>query len=625
MKKSILHILLTGLAIVTTGTTVNAQTLTQDWKSTAGIPAIADARSGTGFGGKVYTNYKGSTPNIYAWENGTDTPTALGVGGGSGVGIAADSKGNLLIVNGWAGASSMKNLKLYNASTKELTDVAVTLPDGVTAGRMDLIGRAVGDVTSETGGAVFFCGANNTKVSKIYIANGAQVVDKTKAIDFGTSMDNLTIAQPLTDDPESDEIVVRIRGSKDFFYKTEAGTWKTYTNVGASTSSGGDVVTLNGTLYTIEPTGGTYYDGFQIVDRSKGEVVATHTAEGTNNNQSMGIAIAVEKIDEYTARIYQFHPGSFAAQYTFSIPNESAGDEYPAELYIIGANYSNWTPTAGEKLTNEGNGVYKTTITGPGNFSFVTVLSSNWDEVNANRYGFSSENDNKAITLNETTAIVKGTGAINLADKGTFNVTVNLKDMTILVEGEPVVVYPEQLYLIGTVGNQFWNPAENSYVATQTETGIYTIENAVIYAASGDYGYFAFTATPSEDWSVVNASRYGPTVGDTELVKDVEGKIAMNENAYKILTAVYDITVNLNEGTIVARYKTSGINDAAVQTVKAVGGKGEIRIIGEASSVSIYNTAGQAIAINSSNSEFAVAAGIYAVVIDGKVTKVLVK
>ena len=61
------------------------------------------------------------------------------------------------------------------------------------------------------------------------------------------------------------------------------------------------------------------------------------------------------------------------------------------------------------------------------------------------------------------------------------------------------------------------------------------------------------------------------------------------------------------------------------QTAKAVAGIGEIRIIGEANAVSIFNAAGQAVAVNSKDAQFFVASGIYVVVVDGKTTKVLVK
>lgn len=56
MRKSFKHILLAGLTIASTAMAMNAQTLTQDWKVTEGLPAATDARWGIGFDGKVFVN-----------------------------------------------------------------------------------------------------------------------------------------------------------------------------------------------------------------------------------------------------------------------------------------------------------------------------------------------------------------------------------------------------------------------------------------------------------------------------------------------------------------------------------------------------------------------------------------
>ncbi len=62
-----------------------------------------------------------------------------------------------------------------------------------------------------------------------------------------------------------------------------------------------------------------------------------------------------------------------------------------------------------------------------------------------------------------------------------------------------------------------------------------------------------------------------------------------------------------------------------VLELAVIAGVGNIRILGEAQSVSIYTVSGQAVAVNSSERTFSVAKGIYLVTVDGKTTKVLVK
>lgn len=50
--KKFKHILVCGLAVVASAVAVQAQTLTQDWKVTEGLPSADNARWGVGFGGK---------------------------------------------------------------------------------------------------------------------------------------------------------------------------------------------------------------------------------------------------------------------------------------------------------------------------------------------------------------------------------------------------------------------------------------------------------------------------------------------------------------------------------------------------------------------------------------------
>ena len=302
-----------------------APTLTQDWKNTSGLPMQSTASYGVGYNGTVYVNY--TTGELQAFSNGSSSTVTTGLGGGKG--ITRDSKGNLLILDQSIGsASSMNSVKLYNATTKKLSSINITLPEGITSSRMDITGRAVGDFFSETGAAVFFCGTGQTSVSKIFIANGAQVVDKSKAITTSITFDGTTIAVPLTDDPESDEIAIRKRTDVDFKYYNGTA-WTAYRRKGGICSnSGGDIFTLNGTLYTIEPAKinatKSYYDGFQIVDRSTNTVVATHAEEITSaqNTGCYGTSLTIEKISDYKVRIYQYHSTgtsgvAMVAQYTF--------------------------------------------------------------------------------------------------------------------------------------------------------------------------------------------------------------------------------------------------------------------------------------------------------------------
>lgn len=310
MRKSFKHILLAGLTIASTAMAMNAQTLTQDWKVTEGLPAAGNARWGIGFDGKVYTNDK-SVPQIIAINAEGKTTVATSA---AGTAITVDGAGNFIVNDGFPNAASSTTFKILPAGTTEMIDLTVTLPEGVTAGRMDLLGRAVGNVMSETGGAFYITPAKSGKIAKIFVAKGVQVAEKSKAIDAGIACASDGHVQPADNNPETDNIFVRPARAQAFFDGlTKVGT--------ANLTAGGDAVTLDGTLFTFEPCGTNYVDGFQVVNRTTNEVVATHENEFSKSaatpNQN---AISVEKVDEYTAAIYQYVPGQIAAKYTFSIP-----------------------------------------------------------------------------------------------------------------------------------------------------------------------------------------------------------------------------------------------------------------------------------------------------------------
>lgn len=409
-----------------------------------------------------------------------------------------------------------------------------------------------------------------------------------------------------------------------------------FTKVGtANLTAGGDAVTLSGTLFTIEPCGTNYVDGFQIVNRKTNEVVATHENEfsiyAASPNQN---ALSVEKVDEYTAAIYQYVPGQMVAKYTFSLP----------KMYILGQNEEGeaWNPTSGIAMTWEGGNVWSATVTtAPGreNLGFVSVLAENiggWDYVNGHRWGL--EKDNQCGALAEKLTVSKNSNSINVG-VGTFFIRMNLDDNTLYIA-------PTKLYVIGTSNKaegHHWAPNDDSYMAeSDPETpGVFTFNpidlkvegKAVGEEAEEDLAYFAFvtgiTITDTEaDWGAVNNSRWCPDNKDgvltdktdfTDFGKHYNGTFCIKNGAYKL-------TVDLNTKTVKAVYLTSsGVEQVGAEAAGVIAADGQIRIVGDAATVSVYNAAGQAVAINSAERTFAVARGMYVVVVDGKATKVIVR
>lgn len=631
------RIMIGGLAVVASALTMQAQTLTQDWKVTDGLPAQGDARQGVGYDGKIYTNYRTKT-TIVSFD-GKNSENLIAGKSGAGMGISRDSKGNLIMSNGWAGAGSMNSFVLYNATTKESKAVAVTLPAGVTAARMDFMGRAVGDVFSEEGGAFFIIGSGQKVAAKIFIANGVQVADKSHAMPaLPFSVDNMTFIQPLTESPESDEVAVRYRSNRDF-YHYNGSAWVAYNRVGkVYAGAGGDVVTLNGTLYTLEQAGTDYRDGFQIVDRSTNTVVAEHeaTAGVVSANSYPYTTLSVEKVDEYTARVYQYHGGYFAAQYTFSIPKPT----FP-KRYILGQNEEGeaWDPTRGIEMTTEDGVWYTATVTtvpGRENFAIVTDLAENndaggWEYVNSHRYGLATDNQDGAVaeeimTSRNTNAVRLGIGTFFIRFGGDFNY---------------LYAVPTRLYAFGNsnkADGHGWDSADVSYMAESdpANPGVFTFSpidlkvegTAVGEEDANDLSYFAFKTNAEGDWDATNGNRWCPDHKNGEMTDNTEyrdfGK--NTDGAFCIKNGAYELTVDLNTRTVKAVYLTStSVEEVEDTAARVIAADGAIRIEGEASSVSVYNAAGQAVAVNTRERTLSVARGMYVVVVDGRATKVVVR
>ena len=619
--KKIKHILVCGLAVVASAVAVQAQTLTQDWKVTTGLPSAANARWGIGFDGKVYINDK-SVPQIIAINAEGQTTVATSA---VGTAISVDGAGNFIVNAGFPNAASSTTFKILPAGTTEMIDLAVTLPEGVKAGRLDFLGRAVGNVMSETGGAFYITPAGSGKIAKIFVAKGAQVAEKSKAIVAGAPCASDGHVQPADNNPETDNIFVRPSRSQAFFDGfTKVGT--------ANLTAGGDAVTLSGTLFTIEPCGTNYVDGFQIVNRKTNEVVATHENEfsiyAASPNQN---ALSVEKVDEYTAAIYQYVPGQMVAKYTFSLP----------KMYILGQNEVGeaWNPTSGIAMTWEGGNVWSATVTtAPGreNLGFASVLAENndeggWTYVNGNRWGL--ENDKQEGALAEKLTVSKNENSVNVG-VGTFFIRMNLDDNTLYIA-------PTKLYVIGTSNKaegHHWASDDDSYMAeSNPETpGVFTFDpidlkvegKAVGEEAEADLAYFAFVTGIDAEWGPVNNSRWCPNNKDGELTDNTDftdfGKYY--DGAFMIKNGAYKLTVDLNTKTVKAVYLTSsGVGQVGAEAAGVIAADGQIRIVGDAATVSVYNAAGQAVAINSAERTFAVARGMYVVVVDGKATKVVVR
>lgn len=617
--KKLYSIVCAGLTVMS-AMSVSAQTLTRDWKYTSDLPTVVgDARYATAHDGVVYVSDK-NAKKLYAYD-GTSRSVACSATGAAGTAITSDAAGNVIMSTYWY-ASSMNNLQIWKKSTGEVSTLALTQTIkniGGTASNMYFMGKAVGDIFSETGGAVFMCSNGSTSVVKIFIANGAVVAEKCKLIqNVGYTFDTTSFAVPLTDDPEKDDIAVRKRTDKDFKYYN--GTkWVAYDRVGTINQGvGGDFVTLNGTLYSIEPAGTNYADGFQIVDRSTNTVVATHAIEASVNSTTFGSSLIAEKVDECTARIYQYHAGAYVAQYTFSLPH----------LYLVGnlTSIGDWSETHGLVVPQTADGVYEVDFDAQGGQQFkIAKQLGSWEIIDNNHYGFAV--NGTVAKLYKPNTITDNSGTIMIGGTSKYHAVINTNDYTLTITD---LNLPEKLYVVGNIDGHSWDPSYSGAVLNQVSPGLYESAEKVKFANSGNVCYFRLATVVganSDDWTS-NADSYGPYEVNTALTDGVAdatcGKYAGEKN-YTIAEGEYFVYVNANEGRILLSTEdSSSVEKVSVSAVKAYGTKGEIRII-DGNNVTIYNAAGQALVVNSSEKTFSAPRGIYVVVVDGVAQKVAVK
>lgn len=617
--KKLYSIVCAGLTVMS-AMSVSAQTLTQDWRYTSDLVAtVSNARYATAHDGVVYVSDRVAKV-LYAYD-GISRSVACSATGAEAPAITTDAAGNVIMSTAWWG-NSMNNLQIWKKSTGEVSTLAInaTLTSlGVTSKRMDFMGKAVGDIFSETGGAVFMCVSGSSSVVKIFIVNGAVVAEKCKLIEnVGYTFDTTSFAVPLTDDPEKDDIAVRLRTSKDFKYNN--GTkWVAYDRVGTINQGvGGDFVTLNGTLYSIEPAGTNYADGFQIVDRRTNTVVATHAEEASANSTTLGSSLIAEKVDECTARIYQYHAGAYVAQYTFSLPH----------LFLVGnlTSIGDWSDTHGLVVPQTADGVYEVDFDAQGGQQFkIAKQLGSWEIIDKNHYGFAV--NGTVAKLYKPNTITDNSGTIMIGGTSKYHAVINTNDYTLTITD---LNLPEKLYVVGNIDGHSWDPSYSGAVLNQVSPGLYESAEKVKFANSGYDCYFRLATVVganSDDWTS-NADSYGPYEVNTALTDGVAdatcGKYAGEKN-YTIAEGEYFVYVNANEGRILLSTEaSSSVEKVSVSAVKAYGTKGEIRII-DGNNVTIYNAAGQALVVNSSEKTFSAPRGIYVVVVDGVAQKVAVK
>ncbi|MDD6621608.1 MAG: DUF6383 domain-containing protein, partial [Bacteroidales bacterium] len=326
----------------------------------------------------------------------------------------------------------------------------------------------------------------------------------------------------------------------------------------------------------------------------------------------------------------------------------------PEKMYMIGYIQSinqDWNPTQGIEMAKEAAGRYSADVNLTFNdwFAVTSRIANNndqggWTWVNGDRYAYTSGVFGKVATDYEMT---KGDVKTQVFWAGNFKVTVDYYAKTIsfvpaAVDGEGTpdysTVFPEKLRIVGAIADGYWagESIVENHLATRGEDGYTYTFNELQFNNDGRFHFT--TAWDSESWNgsySVNgralkaATDAEPRINfgtvanilpftSNDLVADVQ-----KYGGYDFDFANLQLIVNLKDMTVTGTM-SSGVSQIKVGNATVTATNGTIRVDG-GNTTSIYNIAGQAIALGSQAKEFSVARGMYIVNVDGKATKVVVR
>ncbi len=384
--------------------------------------------------------------------------------------IATDDAGNILVNTGFPNAASATDFIIISADLKNTYKLQLTMPEGLTAVRCDQMGRIVGDMLGDEGAYMWIINNTLPQVAIVKVVAGVQDMDYTQASTaFTFNLSTSCVAQPLyytvaEIDALMDELNdltpsfwLRNRSNPQYVYQwNEDGTAAniielTEATEGAQSKNasqeGFEVINLQGETYFVVPmtTDGTTNgrgSNWGIYRASDQKLVATWEENPqVGKGQGMG-GFYVKPVDETSVHISHFIAGTVVGTYLFTVPEPAPAAD---PLYIFGS-FNSWTPAEGLELTYA-DGVYTiedVEFGEGGNFGLSTVKSDNWDEVNANRYGFATDNAKAVVGENE---IVKGAGAIQVPYAGVWDITVDIANLKLTLATETPEPTPEPVVI----------------------------------------------------------------------------------------------------------------------------------------------------------------------------------
>ncbi|MCH5241363.1 MAG: hypothetical protein J1F67_02920 [Muribaculaceae bacterium] len=114
--------------------------------------------------------------------------------------------------------------------------------------------------------------------------------------------------------------------------------------------------------------------------------------------------------------------------------------------------------------------------------------------------------------------------------------------------------YPENLYMMGNIVNNSWNPSA-AVAPESAEDGVFTFTDIELYNTATDPAFFTFINTLSDNWDLINdgSHRYGPAEGQNGAVNVGQSDIKFalgGDTSFNIANGTYDFVVDFNTMTI---------------------------------------------------------------------------
>lgn len=571
MKKQLRNLAFAA-AVVACGSAMaqdEAAVLTPKWQTTIQATGTGSIRYGQGYNGKLYMADKDAKAIITF--DGTTKETYVQNDAITGIALTIDQAGNIVVNTSFPGDGSGKNFVLIDKD-KNVTPFSIPDDEMETGGRVDQLGRAIGDFTSEEGGVFYVTPTGHSEVYGVSIVNG-EVNYETFGFAASTPVaeapgSSTTIAQPRFNSMADMYTAVEdgvITGACNAFYVRSRSTKNVYWLDGEDgvfawvkapatcpTTDGFDWFELQGKFYVVLPYSASGHSrNFQIYSVDEGKTVA-YTQFNDDPKQAFQ-QYSVEKVDEYSVNIYNvMYQG--ANVFVSCTPFEVERPEEPADVVYFDNNPTNWANVYAYTWNSESSvetavwpGVEVTTVA-EGIYTYV--LPEGVDRIIFNN-GMADDEGQQTEDLE----IVVG------------------KTYDINSEGvEPPTPTVAELYVIGNIKGHSWETSYTGGAMTKVSDGLYEIPSIEFDNNGGDC-YFSFITKTADQWDgpdgVNSSTRYGATKADSPIAAGESQSMLMNWNAWKIAGGVYKIIADINNMTITVS-ATQGIDAIDAEDAPAV-------------------------------------------------------